>query len=385
MSNRLDPPERSSGAAEPGAGELSRRTLLRRAAGVGLALSSGSVLAACGDSGDATGTARTVAGIPGEIKSDTVVYADIGGTTRGAMQSAFYDSFTRETGVKVVNPDADDAQFLLMARRKRSQWDGAINAPGTALGWAKDGLLQKLPSWIPRSDFDIDPVWGEYNAGGFYAAWALGYLNTAYKSTKPESWDDFFDTKRFPGKRVVWTNPDAILEVALLADGVAPEDLLPLDIDRALAKLDTIRDHLLFAESPAAVQQLLATGTASMTVMLNGRLVPLINSGTDLGISWNQSIVQGHAGPIVPFGTPHSDAMFALIYWMTDPVRQAVFTRATGYGPTNAKTLELLDDETLALMPNSPEHMKLAVVLDFLKRAQQQDEYTKRWTQWIAG
>jgi putative spermidine/putrescine transport system substrate-binding protein len=385
MSHHPEPPERLGGGSAFLADELSRRTLLRRAAVAGMALSSGSLLAACGGGDDTSSGGRTVAGIPGEITSDTVVYADYGGTTRAAMQSVFYDSFHDATGVKVVNADADDAQFLLMARRGRSQWDGMLQVPGTASLWAQQGLLQKLPSWIPRSDFDQDRTMRDYLAGGFYAAWALGYLNSAYQTAKPESWADFFDTKRFPGKRVLWNNPDANFEAALLADGVPPEQLVPLDFDRAIAKLDSIRGDLLFGDSPSAVQQLLATGTATMTVMLTGRLVPLISAGTDLGICWNQAIVQGDTGPIVPRGAEHSDTMHALIYWMTDPARQAAFTRITGYGPTNAKAFELLDDDTIAMLPNSPEHLKLGVRYDFLERAKQQPEYVKRWTKWLAG
>lgn len=367
--------------------DVSRRTLLRRGAAAGLAISSGSLLAACGsDGGEAASGSRTVAGIPGEIKAKSVVYAEYGGTTRAAYQSVFYDSFHAATGVKVVGPDADEAQFELMARRKRSRWDATMQAPVGATRWVKEGLLDKLPSWIPRSDFDIDPSIRDYLSGGFYAAYVLSYLNNVYKNRKPESWADFFDTKRFPGKRAfVGTDFDAYFEIALLADGVPAEQLLPLDYDRAIAKLDTIRKSLLIGASNAAVQQLLASGTASMALQLNGRAVPLTRTGTDLGISWNQAIVQGHTGPVMPKDAPHPDTAHALIYWMTDPARQAAFTRITGYGPTNAKALELLDKETLALLPNSAGRLELSVRIDPARRGQERDEYVKRWTKWLAA
>ena len=69
----------------------------------------------------------------------------------------------------------------------------------------------------------------------------LGYNTDATAGQVPEGWADFFDTAKFPGKRGFWDySAGGIFEFALLADGVAPADLYPLDLERATAKLDTI-------------------------------------------------------------------------------------------------------------------------------------------------
>ena len=53
---------------------------------------------------------------------------------------------------------------------------------------------------------------------------------------------DFFDLKRVPGKRMIRKDSQAMLEMALIADGVPLDKLYPLDVDRAIAKFATIKD-----------------------------------------------------------------------------------------------------------------------------------------------
>ena len=64
----------------------------------------------------------------------------------------------------------------------------------------------------------------------------------ALASRARSRWADLFDTAKIPGKRTFykWSAP-GVLEIALLADGVAPDKLYPLDLDRAFKKLDTIK------------------------------------------------------------------------------------------------------------------------------------------------
>ena len=108
----------------------------------------------------------------------------------------------------------------------------------------------------------------------------FAYDTTAYKGTVPTKISDFFDTKTFPGKRVVFNSPKGILEAALVADGVAPDRLFPLDVDRALKKLGTIKSDLIFAPSYTALQQNLVDKQASMVLTLNGRLIAVRGRNT---------------------------------------------------------------------------------------------------------
>jgi putative spermidine/putrescine transport system substrate-binding protein len=88
---------------------------------------------------------------------------------------------------------------------------------------------------------------------------------------------DFFNTKKFPGKRGMRKTPKANLEMALIADGVANKDVYEMlatdaGVDRAFAKLDTIKDHVVWWEAGAQPPQLLADGEVAMTTAYNGRI-----------------------------------------------------------------------------------------------------------------
>src|SRR3712207_9585689 len=82
--------------------------------------------------------------------------------------------------------------------------------------------------------------------------------NTEQIEGTPNNWVDLFDTRKFPGRRGLRKDPSETLEVALLGDGVPPENLYPLDVDRALNKLDTIKDRIVWWETGTQLQQQLA-------------------------------------------------------------------------------------------------------------------------------
>ncbi|MBL3684702.1 extracellular solute-binding protein (plasmid) [Sinorhizobium meliloti] len=80
--------------------------------------------------------------------------------------------------------------------------------------------------------------------------------------TAPTGWADFFDTKKFPGKRALRMTPIVSLPGALIADGVKPADvyevLATTKCRSSFKKLDTIKEDLIFWKAGAQPPQLLA-------------------------------------------------------------------------------------------------------------------------------
>uniref|UniRef100_UPI0013CF8107 extracellular solute-binding protein n=1 Tax=Klebsiella pneumoniae TaxID=573 RepID=UPI0013CF8107 len=68
---------------------------------------------------------------------------------------------------------------------------------------------------------------------------------------------DFFDLKKYPGRRMMRKDSQAMLELCLLADGVPIDKLYPLDTRRAFAKLATIKKEVLYWNSGAESQSLM--------------------------------------------------------------------------------------------------------------------------------
>lgn len=362
-------------------GRSTRRQLMQRAGAVASASAVPALLAACGGSTSKGAKGRTIEGIV--VKSDRVVVADFGGTTREARKRVYFDPFTEKTGIGVITPDWDAAKYELMAKQGRSQWDGADTPPLYAVKLAAEKVLEPLPAKVERSTV-VSAPYRDYDTAGYTISINQGYIKGKFGAKGPESWADFWDLKKFPGKRTMSVG-FYMIEPALLADGVPPDKLYPLDFDRALAKLEEIREHTLFYKTLAEGQLYLQAGTASIAQLTNGRLYGLKQQGVDVETVWNEALYQGWNGATIPHGAPHADAMAALAEFMMDPKRQATFSEATGYGPGNPKALDLMDDALLAQMPNSPEHLKIGVTIDPTQLVKQEADYVAKTTAWLAS
>jgi putative spermidine/putrescine transport system substrate-binding protein len=361
---------------------IDRRTFLRSAAGAAGAVALPGALAACGSS---KGTGASTASAAGpKITSKTVVFPFYGGDFGKAQTSVMFDSFTKRHGVRVLTPTADVAKFLAMAKSGRaSQWDSIDSDGYTAVEWAQQGILQKLPSWVQRCDL-VDKRWQDYCGGGYAYNLSQGYLSATFPDGGPTSWADFWDVKRFPGKRAWPTFFPGVIEAALMADGVAPDALYPLDIQRGLSKLDEVRSHLQFCESYGQGAQLLGAKSVSIAYIPASRTAALSKQGLDAKIVWDQAVLFPWSCAPVVRNAPHSDAMFALVDWMSDPRRQAQLAKETLNAPTNSKAFEFLDETTTASLVNSPEHRKVAAIVDNDAMAREYQDVSDQYTTWLA-
>lgn len=316
------------------------------------------------------------------IKSKSVVYANWGGDFAAATKEAMFDSFEKEYGIKISTPSANYSKFEVMADSETAQWD-AIDADGFAASQFKEkGILQPLPDWVTRVEGVPEQLRSHMSAGYIYS-WALGYSKESFPSKAPQDWKDFWDVSRFPGRRALPAYWTGVLEVALLADGVDKDKLFPLDIERALKKLDEIRSNTIFYASLGEGQQLLGQGSVAMMMNTSSRTILLAQQGLPVEVQWNQAVVYSSFSAVIK-NAPNPDAAFALIDWMSDPERQADLSRRTLTGPTNQAALKFMSDKDLASLANSPEHIKVAAVVDQVALAKQSDEISKRYTDWLA-
>ena len=126
----------------------------------------------------------------------------------------------------------------------------------------------------------------------------------------PTTWNDLYDTQKFPGKRCFFNNPQYgwTLESALLADGVAPESLYPLDTDRAFAKLDTIKNDVTWWSSGAQSIESFENGSCDLGILwANRAFTAKQENGFPLGVSWDQA---GYANSVwaIPADAPNAKA-----------------------------------------------------------------------------
>src|SRR5204863_314594 len=196
-----------------------------------------------------------------------------GGSWTAAEEAAFFKPFTEATGIRVrtVAP-VSYAKLKAQVQSGSYEWDVTAITQADLLRADREGLVEPIDWSIVKKD-KLFPN-AVYANGLAYCA--LG-TNLAYRRDKfpqggPKTWADFWDVKKFPGNRSMLNNAIRAAQFALVADGVAPDKVFPLDVDRAFKKLDQIKPHIkVWWTQGNQSQQLLRDGEVDMMVMWNAR------------------------------------------------------------------------------------------------------------------
>ena len=317
-------------------------------------------------------------------ESGSLTFVSWGGTTQDAQSKAWSIPFTEKTGIAVVNDGPTDyGKLKAMVESGNVMWD-VIDVEGQfAYKLAKEGLLEPIDYSVVNKE-GLDPrLTFEYGVGSFLSSYVLAY-NKEFVTGEPKTWVDIFDLEKFPGKRALykWACMGA-LEMALLADGVAPADIYPLDLDRAFKKLDTIKSSIAWWGTGAESQQLLASGEAPLGMFWNGRVYSMQKDGLDtLEISWAQN-VPGPDMLVIPKGAPNKKAAMEFIAIASSAKGQADFSNASAYAPTNSGARELLNKDMLEFMPFTHADQEIPMGLQYW--SEHTDEIGKRWYAWQAS
>ncbi|WP_460275332.1 ABC transporter substrate-binding protein [Celeribacter sp. ULVN23_4] len=317
------------------------------------------------------------------VLAEDMVFTSWGGTTQDAQTKFWAAPFSEETGTKVVQDGPTDyGKLKAMVESGAVSWDVVDAEFDYALQAGEQGLLEPLDFTVIDKDA-LDPRFvSDYAVGSFYYSFVLGYNPAAFGKDAPTTLADLFDAEKFPGKRTFykWSAP-GVIEAALIADGVAPEDLYPLDLDRAFAKLDTIKSDIIWWSGGAQSQQLLASGEAPIGFFWNGRLAALEADGMEVGISWDQNITAADA-LVVPKGTKNKEAAMKFIAEATSAKAQAEFAAETGYAPINLGSPELMDADVRKTLPDA--YSENQINADMTYWAEHRDEIGNRWYAWQA-
>jgi putative spermidine/putrescine transport system substrate-binding protein len=319
----------------------------------------------------------------GAALAGDMVFTSWGGTTQDAQEKNWAVPFAAASGTAVVQDGPTDyGKIKAMVEANAVNWDAVDVEFDYALQAGKQGLLEPLDfSVIDKSKLDPRFV-SDFAVGSFYYSFVLGWNPANFPDAQPATLADLFDTKKFPGSRTFykWSAP-GVIEAALLADGVPADQLYPLDLDRAFAKLDTIKSSIIWWQGGAQSQQLLASGEAPIGFFWNGRLAALAADGTPVGISWDQNITAADA-LVVPKGAPNKEAAMKFIAMATSAEGQAGFAAETGYAPINIGSAELMDPAVRATLPDAQTAMQ--VNADLAYWAEHRDEIGARWYEWQA-
>lgn len=314
---------------------------------------------------------------------DTIRVVSWGGAYEAAQQRAIFGPFAAATGTEVEVLVHDGGLEALETRAGPEGWDAVDLTEDQAIAACRAGLLRRLDH-----DAILEPVPGvtlerDFMPGSFrrcsvaqnaFAA-VIAYNDDAFPGVKPKRVEDFFDLDGFPGGRAVERSPDAILEWALMAEGVPASqvyDLLSTDRGLRLAfrKLDEIRDAIVWWEDVAEPSEMLRRGQASMAAGYNGRFFAAArDEGAPIVIVWDGRIV-GYEVWAIPEASPQPAAAEAFVRFATAPQNMARLAENIPYGPTRRSAMDrigLEPEKRFAMrdhLPNAPRHGARALVRD---------------------
>lgn len=287
--------------------------------------------------------------------SGEITIAAFGGTYGEAEQVAYFEPFTKATGIKVNIVQAETTLGAVKVQVESGDvlWDIAeLPGPDVVSACSHDLITPVDYKEVKKEDI-AESV--DYDCGVLASEFVMGIGYNTEEFDTPPDWETFFDTDGVSGKRTMEKYlTDGTLEYALLADGVDKEEIYPLDLDRATAKLRELGDDLVLVDSLAQASQLLTSGDAVMIQTASGRILPLQSAGLPVGFS--PVGLRGTSVFTVPNGAANtSEAMKFLAYVASCTECSQAMARATGYAGANAEGREGLSEEVAALLPSDPQ------------------------------
>lgn len=330
-----------------------------------------------------------------------------GGAYTASQQRAYHEPFmAANPHVTIINDDG--SANALAGLRAQSQagnvtWDLVDMLPSDAQLACDEGIIMPLdidamlapaPDGTPASEDFLPGSTGECFVSSIVYSTVLTYRPEAFSDKQPSSIADLFDVENFPGRRALQDRPGTNLEWALYADGVAPEDIYdvlstPEGVDRAFAKLDTIKDHIIFWTEGAQAPQLLADGEVAFATGYNGRMFEAIEvEGMNADIIWDGQVVEWD-GWVVPADGPNVDLVMEYLRFATDTQRLADQAKYISYGPARASSAPLVSThadlgiEMAPHMPTAPDNYFSPIVLDNDFWVDYGDELRERFANWM--
>jgi putative spermidine/putrescine transport system substrate-binding protein len=357
------------------------------------------------------GGAQTVELPPCENCADAMTIVSWGGAYQRSQDLAYVQPYIEATGISVTWDESSNeavAKMRAMFEAGNVTWD-LVDAEGPdSQRLCDEGLATEIDfeaALVPGADGTPatedfgDSLINDCFVPQIVFSTTFGYRTdvAAWEGRTPDSVCAIFDLENFPGKRSLERRPKKNVEWALLCDGVAREDLYDVlgtseGVDRALAKLATIKDEVVWWSAGAETPQLLADGEVVIGSTYNGRLFSVIEEQDQpVAMLWDWQVFD-FDGWVVPADLPEDRAnrVMHFLAFATDTQRLADQAKYISYGPARASSQPLVSThETLGIemgphMPTNPANQTNYLVNDIEWWADNQDDIEARWQVWLA-
>ena len=328
------------------------------------------------------------------LLAQDLTVTSFGGAYGAAQQEHMIDPFMAETGVNVLFEDYGGGIAEMKAQFEAGNilWD-VVDIEVIDLERAcAEGYLEILDqSVLPAGDdgvaaaddFIPEALANECGVGNI--VWSVVFATNTDNGPGPTTMAEFFDVEAFPGNRGLRKRPQVNMEWALIADGVAREDVYEMlateeGQERAFAKLDTIKDDIVWYDSWSQAPVLLNDGGAAMVQSANGRIFAVIEEdGAPFEIVWDSHVYDLDVWAIMR-GTENLDLAMQFIQSATRTVPLSGM-QDVAYGPTRRSAQALLSDAVKENLPTA--HLDVGLKADGIFWADFGESLGEKFNEWL--
>jgi putative spermidine/putrescine transport system substrate-binding protein len=318
-----------------------------------------------------------------------------GGAYEAAQRAAVFAPVEAETGLRVRVRRYEGGVEALAARAGPEGWDVVDMLESDAIAACEAGLLARIDHAAllgeARADFaaPLRPCSVPQNV----FATVMAYDDRAFPGRKPTRVEDFFDLARFPGPRAIEKRPDAILEWALMAEGVPPAQVYDLlstarGLDLAFARLDRIRGAILWWDDPAEAAEMLSDGRAAMASGYNGRFFAAAMEGAPVVTLWDGRLL-GTEVWAIPAAADAPAAARRFVARAVRPEAMARLATRIPYGPARRSAFSRIGLHPAhgvpmrAYLPNAPHRGRRSLERDSRWYARTRALRARRFEAWL--
>ncbi|MDQ3044582.1 MAG: extracellular solute-binding protein, partial [Chloroflexota bacterium] len=304
-----------------------------------------------------------------------------GGEVQDALRLALWRPFASATGCEILEVVTDYERLQLSTE----SGDPYVDVLVVDEIWAATDAASELLTPIEPGSIDLVPV--SSNAA---PAYAYGMVS-AYRwdnpaSEPPRTWTAWWNQERFPGERSLWKGPLGTFEFALLADGVAPADLYPLDIPRAIERLAAISGAIgdRWWENGREPVTWLSQDRIQFSSAWHYRVVAGQRDARPIDFVWDQGLLLADQW-VIPNGAVGSDIAADFLRYASTPEAQASLARLVPLGPIVGGAFDYLEPTLAAQLPTAPGSIDLLVPLNVAWWAENFEEANQRFVSDLLG